>query len=131
MTSPKTLLRAWNIRVKKRLGQHFLVDPATAEMIVKRAKISSYDIVLEIGPGKGILTNLLADRVKKVIAIEIDRKLVDDLKGRISDNVFLINDDVMNIDFNELPRFNKIVSNIPYQISSAITFKLLKCSSTD
>ena len=49
MTSPKSLLRAWNIKAKKQLGQHFLADPSTAEMIVKRAKISSYDIVLEIG----------------------------------------------------------------------------------
>jgi 16S rRNA (adenine1518-N6/adenine1519-N6)-dimethyltransferase len=56
MTSPKVLLNAWNLRPKKKLGQHFLVDPSTAEMIVRRSRITSKDTVMEIGAGLGALT---------------------------------------------------------------------------
>ena len=106
-----------------KLGQNFLIDKNVAQREVENSNITKDDIVLEIGPGKGVLTNLLAEKAKKVIAIEIDKKLFDNLE--LPDNVVLINDDAVKIDFKTLPRFNKIVSNLPFQISSPITFKIL------
>jgi len=109
-----------------RLGQHFLIDKSVAEREITYADISTDDVVLEIGPGKGILTQLLAKKAKKVIAIEIDSALVKKLENTVSGNVSLIHADIMKIDFYTLPRFNKIVSNLPFQISSPVTFKLLE-----
>ena len=110
--------------MKTKLGQNFLIDKKVAEREVKYANISKNDVVLEIGPGKGILTQILAEKAKKVIAIEIDKNLIDKLD--LPENVELINKDALEIDFNNLNKFNKIVSNLPYQISSPITFKFLE-----
>jgi 16S rRNA (adenine1518-N6/adenine1519-N6)-dimethyltransferase len=112
--------------MKNKLGQNFLIDNNVAEREVKYADISKNDVVLEIGPGKGILTNILASQAKEVIAIELDKNLYNELKKIIPDNVKLINDDAVKVDFDTLPHFNKIVSNLPFQISSPITFKLLE-----
>lgn len=112
---------------KRKTGQNFLIDRNVAEREVKYADITKDDVVLEVGPGTGILTKLLAARAKKVIAIEIDGELVDKLKQFLPDNVELIHGDALKIDFETLPRFNKIVSNLPFQISSHITFKFLGC----
>jgi 16S rRNA (adenine1518-N6/adenine1519-N6)-dimethyltransferase len=109
----------------KKLGQNFLVNKKIAEKEVSLADVNSNDVVLEVGPGKGVLTNLLAEKAKKVICIEIDIYLVSFLKKMVSDNVLLINKDVLDVDFNNIPCFNKIVSNLPYQISSPVTFKFL------
>ncbi len=111
---------------KKKIGQNFLIDKQVAEREVDYANPNKEDIVLEIGPGKGIITKLLAKKAKKVIAIEIDSQLVKKLKPTLPDNVILINADALKIDFKSLPAFNKIVSNLPFQISSPITFKFLK-----
>lgn len=112
--------------MKQKLGQNFLIDKNVAEREIKYADITNNDIVLEIGPGKGILTKLLADSAKKVIAIEIDMSLINKLKKTIPKNVELIHGDCLKIDFKTLPKFNKIVSNLPFQISSPITFKFLE-----
>ena len=109
-----------------KLGQNFLIDKQIALKEIESANLKKNDIVLEIGPGNGILTQLLAEKVKKVIAIEIDKNLVRKLKDILPQNVLLINNDVLNVDFKKLPRFNKIVSNLPFQISSLITFKFLE-----
>lgn len=111
--------------MKRNLGQNFLIDKNIAAREVKHAKISKKDIVLEIGPGKGILTLLLAEKAKEVISIEIDEKIVKNLRDRLPDNVTLIHKDALKVDFDDLTIFNKIVSNLPFQISSPITFKLL------
>ena len=111
--------------MKKRFGQNFLIDKNIAELEVKYANISDNDVVLEIGPGDGILTKLLAKKAKKVVAIEIDRELINNLKNSLPYNVDLIAGDALKIDYNILPKFNKIVSNLPFQISSPITFKFL------
>jgi len=105
-----------------KLGQHFLVDERIAERQIKYANLNSNDIVLEIGAGSGILTKKIAE-FANVIAIEIDKKFIENLKK--IDNVVVINSDAMDVDFNELD-FNKVISNLPYQISSPITFKLLE-----
>ncbi|HDQ15744.1 MAG TPA: ribosomal RNA small subunit methyltransferase A [Bacteroidetes bacterium] len=111
--------------MKSKLGQNFLIDESVAEREVRYANIVKNDVVLEIGPGKGILTKKLAEKAKKVIAIEIDKKLFDSLEKQMPDNVELIHDDALEIDFEDLLKFNKIVANLPFQISSPITFKIL------
>lgn len=111
--------------MKQKLGQNFLIDKRVAEREINYADISEKDVVLEIGPGKGVLTKLLAEKAKKVIAIELDKNLFNNLNTALPSNVELINDDVLKINFDALTKFNKIVSNLPFQISSPITFKLL------
>jgi 16S rRNA (adenine1518-N6/adenine1519-N6)-dimethyltransferase len=112
--------------VGQRLGQHFLIDGAVAQREVEYASLTKIDVVLEIGPGKGIITQLLAQRAKQVIAIELDTHLVQRLKVSLPENVTLIHGDAVEVDFSALARFTKIVSNLPFQISSPITFKLLE-----
>ena len=109
----------------KQYGQHFLIDKNIIEKEINEATLAKSDIVLEIGPGKGALTRELAKKAKQVIAIEIDKQLYNVLLKDISDNVTLICDDVMKVDFSLFPSFTKVVANLPYQISSPITFKLL------
>jgi len=105
----------------RRKGQHFLVDKAIAERIAQYAELKRDDCVLEIGPGTGSLTGVLASQVERVFAVEVDPRLAADLHGRFS-NVKVIQGDAIQI---ELPQCNKIVSNLPYQISSKITYRLL------
>jgi len=112
-------------RTKGKIGQNFLIDKKVAERELEYASIEKNDVVLEIGPGKGIITKLLSEKAQKVIAIEIDEKLVSELKEFLPDNVLLISGDALKVDFDLLPKFNKIVSNLPFHISSPITFKLL------
>ena len=104
-----------------KLGQHFLIDREIAERIVKYSEPNPCDRVLEIGPGQGDLTEALAAHVERVYAVEVDPDLAANLHGRIS-NVNVINGDALTV---ELPDYNKIVSNLPYQISSKITYRLL------
>lgn len=113
--------------MKRKLGQNFLTDKRIAEREITYANISKDDVVLEIGPGNGILTKILAEKAKKVIAIEIDKNLFEKLKNVLPNNVELIQDDALTTDFKKISNFNKIVSNLPYQISSPITFKILDC----
>lgn len=105
-----------------KLSQNFLIDEKIAERQVKYADLNERDVVLEIGAGKGILTKKIA-KIAKVIAVEIDKKFIDILKN--IDNVEVINEDFLKLNLNEL-NFNKVISNIPYHISSPITFKLLE-----
>jgi len=111
---------------RQRLGQHFLIDSSVARREVAYANLSKNDVVLEIGPGKGIITCLLAENAEQIIAIEIDKHLVDQLRSIIPENVTLICDDALSVDFSTLPRFTKIVSNLPFEISSPLIFKFLK-----
>ena len=115
---------------KRKIGQNFLINRRIAKREIEYADIKKDDVVLEIGPGKGIITKMLAEKAQKITAIEIDENLVRELKEDLPDNVLLINGDVLKIDFKTLPKFNKIVSNLPYHISSPITFKLLACDFT-
>lgn len=109
----------------RHLGQHFLINHFVVQREIEYAHITSKDVVLEIGPGKGVLTRILAEKAKKVIAIELDGRLISYLQSILPDNVDIIHADAVRYDFSLLPRFTKVVSNLPYQISSPITFKLL------
>ena len=112
--------------MNKNVGQNYLIDKNKRDQIIDFANITKKDVILEIGAGIGTLTIELARKAQKVIAIEQDKKICEILSKRLEkekiDNVELINDDALNVDF---PKFNKIVSNLPYQISSPITFKFL------
>jgi len=103
------------------LGQHFLVDEAIVSRIVEYADLGPKDWVLEIGPGPGNLTAALAAKAEEVYAVEIDPELAAQLSGRFS-NVQVIAGDALKV---ELPACNKIVSNLPYHISSSLTYRLL------
>lgn len=123
----KDILNKYNIKLNKNLGQNYLIDRNKRNQIIDFGNITKKDIILEIGPGIGTLTCELSSKAKKVIAIEQDPTIFDILKERLENenitNVELINDDALNVDF---PEFNKIISNLPYQISSPITFKFLE-----
>jgi 16S rRNA (adenine1518-N6/adenine1519-N6)-dimethyltransferase len=106
----------------KKLGQHFLVDRRVLDRIGDYASLSEEDRVLEIGPGTGNLTRVLSERAGTVFAIEVDPALASSLEGRFS-NVSVLRGDALKV---PLPDYNKIVSNLPYQISSKITFRLLE-----
>ncbi len=121
----KKILDEYNIRLDKEQGQSHLVDEGVLKRIVDYGQISSSDVVLEIGPGIGNLTSFLVERAARVIAVEKDVRLARILRERFRDesNLRIKNKDVLNID---LPDFDKVVSNLPYSISSPITFKLLE-----
>lgn len=108
------------------LGQHFLIEQTVIQREITYAKLTKDDVVLEIGPGKGSITCALAEKAGQVIAIEIDYRLVEQLRPLLPKNVTLICADALSVDFHTLPRFTKIVSNLPYEISSPIMFKFLE-----
>lgn len=118
-------MRRHGIRLSKRAGQYQVIDPTVLEQMVDYAELSRDDVVLEVGAGIGNLTLLLAARAGKVIAVERDRRLMRVLgeRLRVHSNVKLLCGDALQI---ELPKFNKVVANLPYGISSDITFRLLK-----
>ena len=103
-------------------GQHILTDDDIVGRQIEYADLTGTETVLEIGPGMGALTIPLAHKAKKVVAIEMDKRFYKYLEERIPENVELINADALNMDF---PFFDVVVSNLPYQISSPLTFKLL------
>ncbi len=138
MTSPGTLLRAWNLRPRKQLGQNFLSDPSTGEMIVARSGILPEDIVLEIGAGLGALTIPLARIAKKVYAIDKDCRLIDLLETELLvnklSNVVLIEKDILKVDIEEFEENAGckiiVMGNLPYNISSQVLVKLIKSRNT-
>ncbi|ACS33406.1 16S rRNA (adenine(1518)-N(6)/adenine(1519)-N(6))-dimethyltransferase RsmA [Thermococcus gammatolerans] len=119
-----SIIYKYNLRPNRTLGQNFLIVPDIIERNVKRAELSEKDTVLEIGPGLGVLTDELSKKAGKVYAIEADSRMIEILQREYSwPNVELIKGDAVKV---EWPEFNKMVSNLPYQISSPVTFKLLK-----
>jgi len=118
---PRQVLSSLGVRARKGLGQHFLVDPRVAERHLNHAHITVKDVVLEIGPGLGVLTRGLATRAKRVVAIETDRTFANYLRETLPD-VEIIQGDALELDW---PAFDVMVSNLPYAISSPLTFKLL------
>jgi len=133
MPTAKGLLRKYDIRPKKRLSQSFLIDPNITSKIAGLLEPGPEDTVLEIGSGLGILTGIIAHQAKKVIALEIDPGLVNILRAEVErDNVVIVHEDFLKFDFdryfgNVSPEINrvKVIGNVPYNISSAILFRLL------
>ncbi len=118
------------LKARKDLGQHFLADEEAVEQIIEAAEIKSSDTVIEIGPGPGVLTPLIADRARKVIAVELDPAMIPHLKRATitHSNVEIIENDVLAIDPASYPSHYSIVSNVPYYITSAILRHFLECS---
>jgi 16S rRNA (adenine1518-N6/adenine1519-N6)-dimethyltransferase len=137
MSSPSSLLRKYGIRPLKRLGQCFLCDRNIMEKIIRIADVRDADTVVEIGAGTGVLTAMIADRARRVIAVEVDRMLVELLRKELGDrgNVEVIHADVLRLDFSTFhpgggqeKRENrlKVIGNVPYNISSQILLRLLE-----
>ncbi len=131
----KDLFKKYNVQLSKRLGQNFLIDKGAVKKIIGAADLQPKEIVLEIGPGIGTLTQELAKKAKKVIAIEKDPKMIETLKETLKDfkNVEIIYGDVLKIENLKLKIENsfKIVANLPYYIASPIIRKFLENKQSD
>ena len=133
----KYLMKKYKIKANKSLGQNFLIDDTVIEDIVGGASIGKDDLVIEIGPGLGSMTALLVEKAKKVICVELDKKMIKILDDRFIayNNIELINEDVLKLDLNKLIKQEKeqneikdvkIVANLPYYITTPIIMKLLE-----
>lgn len=119
------LLKNHDIRPRNFLGQNFLINRSVIERQVQYADVGKEDTILEVGPGTGVLTEALAQQGARVIAVETDPRMVKVLEERFGeiDSIEIIQGDILKVD---IPPFNKCVSNIPYMISSPLTFRLAK-----
>jgi 16S rRNA (adenine1518-N6/adenine1519-N6)-dimethyltransferase len=131
----KDLIGRYNFRIKKTLGQNFLVDGNIIKKIIETAGLKSGDVVVEIGPGLGSLTCEMAEKARRVIAVEIDRSLFPILEETIGslNNVSLVEADALKTDFDRLvfdavrePAVYKVVANLPYYITTPLIMHLLE-----
>ena len=136
----KNVMRINNIKANKRFGQNFLIDDNILENIVKSAEITNNDLVIEIGPGLGNLTEYLLEKAAYVILVEIDNNMINILNDRFknnNNNYILLNNDILKVNVDEIienienklnRKFEKIkvVANLPYYITTPIIFKLLQ-----
>ena len=113
------------LKPKKRWGQNFLNDPNIAKKIISLLGDIKDEKILEIGPGEGALTNRID--AKKITAVEIDKELCNNLEKIENSSLFVVNDDFLKINLNDIS-FNKVIGNLPYNISSQIIFKILNHS---
>lgn len=121
------LQRAKFFRTKKRLGQNFLINPEVISDILDYAQITKDDVVLEIGPGVGFVTEQLVKYAKKVIAVELDEEAIKELQKLDCDNLEIVHNDILKTDLSKLANGKKlkVVANIPYYITSPIIAHLL------
>lgn len=130
----KFILKKYGISANKSLGQNFLINDEVVNRIVESAEITKEDLVIEIGPGLGTLTKELLEKAGKVVAIELDKRMIEILSDRFKlyNNFELINQDILKINLKELIENNnifkkvKIVANLPYYITTPIIMKLLE-----
>jgi 16S rRNA (adenine1518-N6/adenine1519-N6)-dimethyltransferase len=136
LTETKRLLRRYGLSARKRLGQHFLIDGRVLETILEAAALISDDLVIEVGPGLGVLTRELAKGVGRVVAVELDDRLAAALQENLSslDNVTVVNGDVLKIDPADLLEESggqdkyKVVANLPYYITAPVLRHFLEAS---
>ena len=144
MGNIKNLMKKHNVRPSKSLGQNFLADANIINKIMESADINKNDLVIEIGPGLGSMTTEICKRAGKVVAVEIDTKLIPILTSYLSpyENIEIINNDILKTDINKdiIEKYNsqcndtdecekytvKIVSNLPYYITTPIIMKILE-----
>ena len=134
----KFIMKKYNIKANKSLGQNFLISEEVVQNIIKASEISKEDLIIEIGPGLGTLTKYLLEEAGKVVCVELDIKMLQILKDRFSiySNFELINNDILKEDLKELIKRQKqeneeiknikIVANLPYYITTPIIMKLLE-----
>ena len=131
------IIKKYNISANKSLGQNFLINDNVVEQIVDAANISKEDLVIEVGPGLGTLTSMLIERAGKVIAVELDDRMLKILNDRFSlyTNFELIHSDILKLDLKDLIKTEKesnnikqvkVVANLPYYITTPIIMKLLE-----
>ena len=139
LNKTKNIINKFNIKANKRYGQNFLVDDDILENIVEVSNITNKDLVIEIGPGLGNLTEYILERAGYTLLVEIDNKMIDVLNDRFKNksNYTLINQDILKVNIDEIVnkiqkenniKFNKVkvVANLPYYITTPIIFKLLE-----
>lgn len=128
------VLQKYQFTFQKRFGQNFLIDSRVLDKIIRAADITKDDMVLEIGPGIGTMTQYLAEAARKVIAVEIDRNLIPILSDTLDgyENVDIINEDILKVDIEKLTREEndgrpiKVVANLPYYITTPIIMGLFE-----
>jgi len=144
LSQTRALLRHFDLKARKSLAQHFLIDGEVLQLITLAAELTPTDVVMEIGSGLGVLTKELARQASRVIAIELDGKLAAVLKQTLApfDNVTVINEDILGIDPAALlqekksefpsvinsPFSYKVVANLPYYITSPVLRHFLEAS---
>jgi len=136
LLKPSEYFRITSKKASKKLGQHFLIQPVTAQRIVESANITSDDIVVEIGPGLGALTRLLIDKPCELHLVEIDRLMAEELAKRVPNNararIIWHVQDILEFDWQRLAikqgQRLKVLGNIPYNISSPLLFRLLRAA---
>lgn len=137
LTSPRvieTLLKKYDLHFNKRFGQNFLTDENIVNKIVRAAQVKKEDLVLEIGPGIGTLTQVLCEQAKRVVTVEIDKKLIPVLAETLSEceNVKIVEGDILKTDVREILGEDigmmpfKIVANLPYYITTPIIMGFLE-----
>ena len=128
------ILQKYHFDFKKKFGQNFLIDSHVLNKIMDAAQLTKEDFVLEIGPGIGTMTQYLAERAGKVLAVEIDKKAIPVLEETLKpyDNVEVINQDILKMDLKEISKTQndgkpfKVVANLPYYITTPIVMNLLE-----
>ena len=128
------ILQKYNFSFQKKFGQNFLIDTHVLDKIIKYSNITKDDMVLEIGPGIGTMTQYLCENARKVVAVEIDEYLIPILGDTLKayDNVEVINNDILKLDLNKLVQEKndgkriKVVANLPYYITTPIIMELLE-----
>ncbi len=142
LTETRRLLRRYGLHARKGLGQHFLVERNVLDVILQAAALTPSDVVIEVGPGLGILTSELADKAGRVIAVELDDRLAAALKEGLSllHNVNVINGDILKLEpaallkesgllpESDSPSKYKVVANLPYYITSPVLRHFLEAS---
>lgn len=137
LTSPSTIryiMDKYGFRFSKSLGQNFLIDEGTVNRIVANAEVGQEDMVLEIGPGIGVMTQVLAAHAEKVVAVEIDSSLLPILNETLEglDNVEVVHGDILEVDVKALltehfgDRKPKVVANLPYYVTTPILMRFLE-----
>lgn len=130
----QAIMKKYGISANKNLGQNFLIDENALNTIVECSNISRYDLIIEIGPGLGTLTEKLVQLARLVIVIELDKKMVEVLADRFKycDNIIILNEDVLKVNLKDLiSKYKqngnvKIVANLPYYITTPIIMTLLE-----
>ena len=133
----KFIMKKYNIKANKSLGQNFLIDDNVIEKIIEGSNVCKDDLIIEIGPGLGTLTEVLLEKAHKVISIELDKKMIKILEDRFKlyNNFELLHNDVLKVNLNEIIQKEKkdsniknvkIVANLPYYITTPIIMKLLE-----
>lgn len=131
MTTPREVIKRYDIKPRKKLSQSFLLDQNIIKNIVAATGVTKNDIVVEIGAGIGVLTEILAQKSRKIIAVELDKNLVEVLHEKLAgyDNVEIHSGDILKFDFNSISNtYNtkiNVIGNVPYNISSPLIFRLL------